>query len=231
MEPKITVIVVDDDPVQLEIICDYVRKTNFLTLEGSFTDPILALEAIVNERPNLLLADVEMPKLTGFELLETIKDPPKTIIITGEEKYAAEAFAVDVIDYLVKPVDSYPRFLKAVNKVKSTPIAKSTLGDNDSIFIKENALLVKLSLKDITYFEAFGDYVKVGTKDKVHVVHSTLTKVESKLDDKFVRVHRSFVVRLSAIANIDQTNIQVGDKIIPVSKSLKSDLMERINTL
>lgn len=231
MEDKLSVIIVDDDPVQIELVSSFVNKTNFLHLEQSYTDPLEALENIANATPDLLIVDVEMPELTGFELLKTLQNPPKTIVITGKAEYAVEAFELNVVDYLVKPVDSYPRFLRAVNKLKGTTSKSVKLKKNESLFVKEEGLLVKLSLSEISYFEAYGDYVKVGTSNKVHIVHSTLAKIESRLPDEFIKVHRSFVVRLESIVNIDHTNIQVGDKIIPVSKSMKSSLMERITTL
>lgn len=224
-------VIVDDDQLQLELIGSYIDKTNFLEKEGAFTDPLVALEFIVNNRPDLLFVDIEMPGLTGFELLESLDTPPATIILTGKSDYAAEAFSFDVIDYLVKPIDSYPRFLKAVNKVKRKSGALDKYGEEESLYVKENSLLIKLALRDIIYFEAYGDYVKIGTVDKTHVIHSTLSKIASRLDDHFIRVHRSYIVRLSEIDNIDHTNIQVGEKIIPVSKSYKSDLMNRIDVI
>lgn len=230
MSDQLRTILVDDDKLQLEVISDFVKKTKFLQLEDSFTDPLIALEVIVNTSPDLLLLDIEMPELTGLELLKSLKNPPQTIIITGKKDYAVDAFDHDVVDYLVKPVNDYPRFLKAVTKAKenASPASENVVGD--SIYVREDSLLVSVPVKEILYFEAFGDYVKIGTPEKVHVIHSTLTKIEGRLTRDFLRVHRSFIVRLDQIKNIDQSNLQVGEKIIPVSQSMRPKLIGKIDT-
>lgn len=230
MSDQLRTITVDDDKLQLEIVSDFVRKTNFLKLEDSFSDPMIALEVIVNTSPDLLLLDIEMPKLTGLELLKSLKNPPQTIIITGKKDYAVDAFDHDVIDYLVKPVNDYPRFLKAVTKAKENASSVSENVVGDSIFVREDSLLISVPVKNILYFEAFGDYVKIGTSEKVHIIHSTLTKIEVRLPKDFLRVHRSFIVRLDQIKNIDHSNLQVGEKIIPVSQSMRPKLMNKIDT-
>ncbi|MFK7954380.1 MAG: LytR/AlgR family response regulator transcription factor [Ekhidna sp.] len=231
MSNKLKTIIVDDDKFQLEIISNFVEKTNFLSLEGVYSDPLVALEVIANSSPDLLLLDVEMPGLTGLELVKSLSSPPKTIIITGNKDYAVEAFEIDTVDYLVKPIDNYPRFLKAVTKVKeSSPTVQTSSLIGDSIYVKEDSLLISVDVKEICYFEAFGDYVKIGTSKKVYIIHSTLTKIEKRLPQEFIRVHRSFIVRLNKIQNIDQTNLQTGEKIIPISQSMRPKLMSRIST-
>ncbi|MEM6831066.1 MAG: LytTR family DNA-binding domain-containing protein [Bacteroidota bacterium] len=224
-------IVVDDDRFQLEVVSSFVKKTNFLELDESFEDPIAALDSIISNSPDLLLLDIEMPELSGFDLIKSIKNPPQTIIITGKKDYAAEAYESDAIDYLVKPVDDYSRFLKAVSKAKENHVPRESEKLSDQIYVREDSLLVSINVSDIMFFEAFGDYVKVGTINKVYVIHSTLTKIEKRLTDEFVRVHRSFIVRLNKILNIDQGNLQIGEKIIPISQSMRPVLMSRIETL
>lgn len=227
-QSKFRAIVVDDDKLQLEVISDFVKNTNFLDLEGSFHEPLLALEYIVNTSPDILILDVEMPKLSGLELIRSLKNPPRTIIITSKSEYAVEAFELDAIDYLLKPVDSYPRFLKAATKACEGLRPTQSRRIEDVIYVRENSLLVSLNVADILYFEAYGDYVKIETPKKVHVVYSTLGKIEDQLSDDFIRVHRSYIVRFDKIKNIDQGNIQVGEKIIPISQTMKPKLMSRI---
>ncbi|MBV6644532.1 MAG: response regulator transcription factor [Cyclobacteriaceae bacterium] len=227
---KLKVVVVDDDPVQVEIISSFVEKTNFLKLQASFTNPVEAMESIVNDAPDLLLLDVQMPDLNGLELIKSLPKCPATIIVTGNKEYAIEAFELDVTDYLLKPVDSYPRFLKAVNKVKGAKIPEKE-HTTESLFIKEESLLVNVATKDIKYLEACGDYVKVFTPTKVFIVHSTMGKMEKSLSADFIRVHRSYIVRLDQIKNIDLSNLQIGEKIIPVSQSMRPTLMSRVRTM
>ncbi|MFY0606666.1 MAG: response regulator transcription factor [Cyclobacteriaceae bacterium] len=228
---KFRTIVVDDDKLQLEVITDFVKSTNFLEFDGAFHDPLSALEYIVNATPDVVLLDVEMPKLSGLDLVKSLNNPPRTIIITGKPDYAVEAFELDVVDYLLKPVDNYPRFLKAATKACEGLKPYESQKIQDVIYVKENSLLVSVNVKDIRYFEAFGDYVKVATEKKVYVIHSTMAKIEKQLTAEFFRIHRSFLVRLDQIKNIDQTNIQIGDKIIPISQPMKPKLMERIKKL
>ena len=198
-------------------------------MEGTYKNPLEGLDAIIGINPDLLLLDIEMPELSGFDLIKSLKKVPQTIIITGKKDYAAEAFELDVLDYLVKPIDDYSRFLKAVNKARKNFIpTDEKVGE--SIYVRDESLLVSIKTKDILYFEAYGDYVKIGTEKKVYVIHSTLSKIETRLNDDFVRVHRSFIVRLDKIQNIDQGNLQVGEKIIPVSQSMRPKLMSKIST-
>lgn len=226
---QLKTVAVDDDGLQLEIIADFVRKTASLELIGAYSDPMTAKEVISNEQPDLLLLDVEMPGLTGIELLQSLTPRPLAILITGKENYAAKAYELDVEDYLVKPVIEYDRFLKAINKAAENFIPKNKV-IGDSIYVKDGSILVGIKVKDILYFEAFGDYVKIGTLQRVYVIHSTLSKIESRLPDDFFKVHRTFIVRLSEIANIDQNSLQIGEKIIPVSQSMKPKLLKKIET-
>ncbi|MEQ9305270.1 MAG: response regulator transcription factor, partial [Marinoscillum sp.] len=140
-----------------------------------------------------------------------------------------EAFELNVLDYLVKPVDDYSRFLKAVLKAKET-FKPTNEKVGEFIYVRDKSLLVNIKTKDIYYFEAFGDYVKIGTNTKVYVIHSTLSKIEDRLNEEFMRVHRSFIIRIDKIKNIDQGNLQVGEKIIPISKSMRPKLMSKIST-
>ena len=229
MSAKLKTIIIDDDKFQLEIVSSFVKKTQFLILDGAFTNPLEGLDAIIGTSPDLLLLDVEMPELSGLDLIKSLKDVPQTIIITGKKDYAVEAFELDVLDYLVKPVDDYSRFSKAVTKAKENFTPKNDKV-GESIYVRDESLLVNVKTKDILYFEAFGDYVKIGTEEKVFVIHSTLSRIEQRLTDEFVRVHRSFIVRLDKIKNIDQGNLQTGEKIIPVSQSMKPKLMSKIST-
>lgn len=230
MSEILKTVIVDDDKFQLEIVKSFVEKTDFLQLEGSFSDSLVALEVIVNTNPDLLLLDIEMPKLSGLDLIKSLTHQPQVIIITGRKRYAVRAFELSVVDYLVKPVDDYARFFKAVDKARTnfTPTPTNLIGN--SIYVKEDSLLVSLDVTDIMYFEAYGDYVKIGAINKVYVIHSTLTKIEKRLPEQFLRVHRSFIIQLDKIKNIDQSNLQVGEKIIPISQSMRPKLMKKIST-
>lgn len=229
MSDLLKTIVVDDDKFQLEIISSFVKNTRFLSLEGAYDKPLEGLDAIIGSNPDLILLDIEMPELSGFDLIKSLNVVPQTIFITGKKDYAVEAFELNVLDYLLKPVDDYSRFLRAVGKAKEG-FKPSNNMVGESIYVRDKSLLVNIKTKDILYFEAFGDYVKIGTPKKIYVIHSTLSKIENRLNEDFMRIHRSYIVRIDKIDNIDQGNLQVGEKIIPISKSMRPKLMERIST-
>jgi DNA-binding LytR/AlgR family response regulator len=223
--------------MSLKILQSLVEKTDSLTLAGTFDNSITAAQALMETEADILFLDVEMPDMTGLQLLETLERKPQIIITTTKEQYAMPAFEHDAADFLLKPIENYGRFLKAVQKARSNiqPKAASASpgkSSGDTIFIKVDSLLVNFDLKDALYIEAFGDYIKIHTDKKIHVVHSKLRTMEETLPEKdFVRVHRSYIVRIDKIKNIDTANLQVGNKIIPVSNSYRQQLFEKIQTL
>jgi len=221
---------VDDDPLALKIVATFVEKTPFLQLKASFDNAIEALDFFRDNQVDLLFLDVEMPDMTGIELIETLKNPPKIILTTSMEKYAITAFDHDVADYLLKPI-KYPRFLKAVEKAIGQ-MGTETTKQPTTLFVKEDNLLVGIPFEHIIWVEAFGDYVKIHTQEKMFTIYTTLRQVESKLPPTdFVRVHRSFIVRLDQIKNIDVGNLQVAERIIPISNTYRAGLLSRIQTL
>lgn len=234
-DKRLSCAVVDDDTMTLKIMESLVKKTESLQLLGSFQDPVAAANALQSQPVELLFLDVEMPDMSGLELIKTLNPKPQIIIISSKKEYALEAFDYEVTDYLLKPVASYARFLQAVQRAqakheKNTMAAPSA--KSEYIYLKVDSLLVKFNLKDIYWIEAFGDYVRVKTTDKLHTVYATLKSVEDTLpSEEFLRVHRSYIVRIDKIVNIDQGNLQVDNKIIPVSQSYRKKLLESITTL
>ncbi len=233
MSNPITCIAIDDDPMSLKIIESLIDKTDFLKLLGVFENPMDALPLV--DKTDLIFLDMEMPEMTGLELLGSLKNPPQIIIVSREKKYALESFEYEVTDYLIKPANP-SRFLKAVLKVKRNlenrsgkdPVEK----EQEALFIKVDSMLQNFVLKDILWIEAYGDYVKIKSKDRLHTVYSTMKNIESKLpEDLFVRVHRSYIINIQKIVNIDLTNLQIDDKIIPIGSNYKANLMSKIKIL
>ena len=226
-------VIIDDDPIAAAVIEGLVIKTPFLELSRTFNDPLEAINYF-NEASaaDLVFLDIEMPKLSGLDLVKVLPGQQKVIITSSKKDYALAAFDFNVVDYLLKPVTDYPRFLKAVNKAKETTSPANETVTPGNVFVKVDSLLVNLDLGEILYVEAFGDYVKIHTPAKVYVVYSTLKAVESKLPrEMFQRVHRSYLVGLKHVSNIDQGNLQVKNKIIPISGSYKEALINRLNVL
>lgn len=231
-------IIVDDDKLSLKIIEEYVRKTENLELSGSFTSAVEAVNFLRNnpDLADLMFLDIEMPEMTGIDLLDSLKNPPQVIIISSKEKYALNAFEYDVTDYLLKPV-SYGRFYKAIDKVTNRGMRNKieSMG-REEIFIKKNSTLVRLKYDDILWIEALENYVIFNTYSDKYTIHFTMKAIEQKLpNQKFTRVHRSFIVNTGSINFIEDNAIVIktedGHKSIPIGKSYKDKLMGDINLM
>ncbi|MGD1844769.1 MAG: LytR/AlgR family response regulator transcription factor [Salibacteraceae bacterium] len=227
-------IVVDDDPMSTEALKKCIENTYFLKLVDEFASAEDALEGLSELSVDLIFLDVEMPGMSGIEFIRSLKDVPQIIITSAKSNYAAEAFDYNVTDYIVKPVD-LDRFQKSIERVRlmneNFQVSARKPG-NDVFFVKEDTRLVKINAKDISYIEAKADYVSINTTKKRHTILSTMKAIESKLDQgDFVRIHRSFIVRLDSINEIDNNVVSIGDKLLPVSRSYKVNLMEKLNML
>lgn len=236
-DSKISCVVVEDDLVAQKVLEVLIQKTSFLDLKHSFDDPIKASAYLKQQPVDLLFLDVEMPGINGLELLSLLDYKPSVIMVTANQQYAVEAFEYSVLDYLIKPVNDYPRFLRAVLKAKEArelkvqaqPVSQA---EPPPLFVKVDSLLHNINLNSILWIEAYGDYVKINTDQKMLMILSTLKGIESKLpENQFVRVHRSFIVNIKRIDNIDPANLQIGNKIIPISATHRDALINKINLL
>jgi DNA-binding LytR/AlgR family response regulator len=224
-------IIVDDDPVQREILKSCVSKISDLKLVGVYPNAIEARLALEKRKIDLIFLDVEMPEMSGLEFLQTFKDVPQVIMVTAKKHYAFEAFEYDVTDYISKPVDM-DRFSSAVQRARhyEENLRKNRNVDNH-IFVKSDGVLVKLNVGDILYVEALGDYKKGITAEKRHVVHSTMKAFVAKLPDYFVMVHKSYIVNVKKIIKLEENTLFVADQMIPVSRSNKKPLLEKIASI
>jgi len=230
---KISCIIVEDDEISMVMATALIEKTGMITVRASFSNAAEAILWIADHDVDLIFLDVEMPGMSGMDMLRSLPHKPDVIIISSKPNHAVEAFDLAVADYLMKPLNDYPRFLNAVNKVihrrRPNTVRNET---NESIFVKVDSLLLKLQLDSVLWVEAFGDYLKIQTLDKVYTVYATLKRIEEKLDSKkFVRVHRSYIVNISKITNIDPNNLEINKKIIPIRGSYKDDLLSKLNVL
>lgn len=224
-------LIVDDEAIARKILEEFVRKTNFLKLAGSCKDAFEASGIIRKEKIDLIFLDVEMPEMSGLELLKTMKEKPKIILVTSKEKYAVEAFEFDVADYIVKP-PTYVRFLKAVNKVSETLKESESSSSENFIFVKVDSKLIRLDKNTINYIEANGDYASISTTEKNYTIYSTMKSLEDKIkNDNFVRVHRSYIVNITKITDIEDNNLLINKKIIPIGASYKNALMKRLKII
>ncbi len=222
--------IVDDDELSIRLIAEYISQTDFLDLAGTFTSAIKASNTLSREPVDLIFLDVEMPGMTGLELIKSMERKPQIILITSKSDYAIEAFEYQVADYLLKPT-GYSRFLQAVNKARDLyEVRQKGATAPKHLYIKEDSVLVNVPLADIVWIEALGDYVTIHLTDKKHTVLTTMKSMESKLPPtEFMRVHRSFIVRVDKINNLDGNLLVVGKKLVPIGKSHRKALMDRLN--
>jgi DNA-binding LytR/AlgR family response regulator len=225
-------LIVDDDIIATRLIQECVARTEFLELVGVCSSVNEAIQVLQEKDIDLIFLDVEMPEINGIEFIKTFKHLPLVILITSSKDYAAEAFDYDVTGYLLKPVD-YSKFLKASLVAKKTfEQANPNDAESGTIFVKENSRLQKINTKEITYIEALADYVIIYTAVNRHTIHSTMKAIESKLNSKeFIRIHRSFIVRLDQIKAIENQSVSVGLKSLPIGLSYKDNLFKKLNLL
>ena len=230
-------IIVDDDKLSCKILEGYVNKSTSLNLIGSFSDSVTARNIFTKRHDiDLIILDIEMPDLNGFDFIGSLDFPPNIIIVSSAEEYAFKAFDFNVVDYLLKPV-SYGRFCKAIDKTIRYFSRKDIANTGDEeIFIKKGSSLVKLKLKEIIYIEALENYVTLNTCDDKFTIHFTMKAIENQLPSGvFIRVHRSFIINKSMIQTIKENSLDlnVGDSIknIPVGKSFRDSLLNDINVM
>ncbi|WBA40426.1 LytR/AlgR family response regulator transcription factor [Hymenobacter canadensis] len=228
-------LVIDDDPLSIQIVENCIASTDFLTSAGSCTSAVQAAEVLRTQAVDLLFLDVEMPLMSGIDLLRTLQNPPMVVLITSSQQYAVEAFEHDVVDYLVKPI-SYARFLKAAQRAlelssaRTDPEPATATETADFTFMKVDTKLVKVIFDEVRYVEALGDYVHVVTGQSKLIVYSTMKAVEEKFPTGlFVRVHRSFIVNLKRVQAIEDNSILIDGKHIPIGQTYTRDVFQRLN--
>ncbi|OQX76671.1 MAG: DNA-binding response regulator [Bacteroidetes bacterium 4484_276] len=235
---KIKCIAVDDEPLALRVIESHIEKLNDVELVAKCSNAIEAFGILKQKDVDLIFLDIQMPELTGIEFLKSLSNPPLVIFTTAYRNYAIDAFDLDVLDYLLKPI-SFDRFLKAINKYytrfeeKHQEVKNLTVGsspEKDHLFIKKNKTLVKVFFKDILFIESLKDYVKIHTTGEVHMVKYQISHLEKELpEDQFIRVHKSFIVSSKKIATISPRSIGVEDEKIPIGRNYKEFVLKKLN--
>lgn len=225
-------IIVDDDFASRNIIKELVSLVPNLELIASCESALEAVQVLKDEPIDLIFLDINMPEMSGLELIESLREKPQIILITGNDKFAADAFSLDVADYILKPVEK-SRFLQAVDKAQSRFDQLSGSKDvKDYIFVKKDGVIQKVLLKEIINIEAMADYIVIHTdKGKFHAL-STMHGIESRLPKRdFVRVHRSHIISLHKLESIEEGTAILGDKMIPIGNTYKQRLYRTINLI
>jgi two-component system LytT family response regulator len=233
---KINCIVVDDSNLARMELKLLIAQVDFLNLVKECENPVEAFNYLQKEPVDLVFLDVEMPGMTGIDMIKNLEKRPMIILNSAKTTYAVEAFELNVVDYIVKPVD-ISRFLKTVQRAKELFDAsnqKMELNDKekDYIFVRANSILTKIKISDITYMQALGDYVNIFTTDKRFVVHITLRSIEEKLPKgSFYRMHRSYLVALNQIDRVEENTAYIGKHPLPIGDQFKKQLLVELNLI
>ncbi len=229
-------IIIDDESTARAIIQQLCKNVPDLELMADFPSAISAIKYLNEQKVDLVFLDIHMPDFNGFDFIKTLSDPPKIILTTSDKNFALDAFGYDcVIDYLVKPVDPV-RFTRACERAISLPATTSSESNasdhEEELYVNIDRRLVKITISDIYLIEANGDYINIKTEEKNHIVHSTLKKIEDKLPDQtFLKVHRSYIINVKKIIDIEDNSVLIKQDIIPVSRANRKELMRRLNLL
>jgi len=223
---KIRCIIVEDEPLAVKVLADYISQVPFLDVQGTFKDAILATEYLHDHEVDLIFLDIHLPKLKGMAFLKTLKDPPSVIITTAYHQYAVEGFDLNVTDYLLKPIE-FERFLVAVNKVRSVLKDKqpSVETEKDYLFLNVQKKKVKILFSDIVYVESQREYVKIVTTKNEYISKLSTHEIEALLPPNlFRRVHRSFIISVKKIDSYTAEAVEVNGISIPIGRGYRDNI-------
>lgn len=227
--------IIDDESLAITVIKDYIEQIPQLEFVASLSDPLEVMQMFNKHKIDLLFLDIEMPKMTGIELLKSIKIDAQVILTTAYREYALESYDLEVVDYLLKPI-SFARFVKAVNKVLiNTSVSqvervtqKANSSSGGSIYVYSDKKNVKLYFDEILYIESLKDYIRIHTQSKNIITKETITKYAELLPPSFLRIHRSFIVNTEKITAFTRQDVEIGEKELPIGKSYKSQVIKNL---
>lgn len=235
-------IIIDDEMMARAVIAQMISLHTKLNVVEEFSNAIEAIKYLNTNEVDVVFLDIHMPDFTGFDFINTIKNPPKIVLITSDKNYAINAFEYDcIVDYLVKPITE-ERFERAMQKLnwrvdttkKDNPVneEKMTEDKTNEFYINISNRLIKIDIPTITIITAKGDYISIKTDTNSYTVHTTLKKIEDKLPkDLFLKIHRSYIINTKKIIDIEDNSVLIGKDVIPVSRGNKPELMKRLNLL
>lgn len=235
-------IIIDDESTARTIISQLCSQLPGLQVVDEFSNALHAIKYLNQNEVDLIFLDIHMPEFNGFDFIETLKNPPKIILTTSDTNFAIKAFEFNcIVDYLVKPI-LLPRLKKAIEKAEMPSDIDDKLVNNydsnnlstsgNDLYINIDRRLIKIDISSIYLVEAKGDYILLKTEDKNYTVHSTLKKIEEKLPDtSFLKIHRSFIININKIIDIEDKSVLINKDVVPLSRSFRPELMNRLNLL
>ncbi len=234
---KIRTLIVDDEPHAIEVIESHLQKFQQFEVVGKCNDAIQAFQLLQQKTVDLMFLDIKMPGITGTDFLKNLKNPPKVIFTTAYSEYAIDAFELNAVDYLLKPV-SFERFFRAIDKIYQLNEQKSSIGlvhenpvsDKESfLYLKVERKTIKVNVKDILWIESLRDYVKVVVKDNVYITKQKISLLEEMLPEKdFIRIHRSFIVATGKISSFYSGSIEIDNHELPIGRNYKQDVQKKL---
>ncbi|RKR14191.1 LytTR family two component transcriptional regulator [Maribacter vaceletii] len=234
-------IIVDDEATARAVVAKFCEDSPEISVEEDFSNAIDAIKFLNKQEVDVVFLDIHMPGFTGFDFVETLKKPPKIVLITSDKDLALQAYEYEaIVDYLVKPLTK-ERFIKCVTKVKTAiqnqAIIESASSANNSLglgelYINIDHRLIKLKFNEILVIQALGDYINIKTENTEYKVHNTLKKIKEKLPtDIFLQIHRSYIINFTKIIDIEDNSVLIDKNVIPISRSNKPKLMQHLNLL
>lgn len=237
---KISCIAIDDEPLALQKMHDYILRVGYLDLLAEFDNALEAIEYLKNNQVDLIFLDIQMEELTGIQMIEAMKEKPKVIFTTAYDEYAIKGYELDICDYLLKPI-SFSRFLQACEKVHSImdtdneveyqpTIASPDIKTPEFFFVKDGSVSHKIKIDDILYVEGMKDYLRIHTADKKVMTLLSFKKLEQSLCyPKFVRIHKSYLVAVDKISSIERNRVTINNEILPVGESYRRQFFDVID--
>jgi two-component system, LytTR family, response regulator len=232
---NIKCLLVDDEPLALRVLDNHIEKIPWLEIAGTCQNPVDAYEILKSRKIDLLFLDIQMPELSGLDFLRTLTHPPLVIFTTAYRQFAADAYDLDGLDYLVKPI-AFPRFVKAVNKYlerqgneKGIPISPGDLNEKRSFFIRKGKEMIRVFVDEILYFESLKDYLQIFLKDEKFIYKARISDMEEELqDDHFLRIHKSYLVNTSKIRSVSPTEITIEGIRLPIGRTYKNLVQKKL---
>lgn len=222
----ITAIAIDDEPLALEVLERHAAAISFLQLQQTFTDAVMAMKYLADNKVDVLFVDIKMPDITGLELAELYRNSTQIVFTTAYPEYAVNGFDLEATDYLLKPV-SLARLLQACNKV----LQQQQQLRSDEVFIRDNNEWIKIVPSQVLYAEAKGNYLKVVTGSEEYMLRMTFDELNNKLESDFLRVHKSYAVNPACIDRIEYHQLTIGIVKVPVGNSYRSNMMKSLGLL
>jgi two-component system, LytTR family, response regulator len=223
-------LLIDDEPIARRILKAHLAQVEGFEVVGECSSAVEALSLLRSLRVDLLFLDIEMPRLNGLDLLKSLQPKPMAILITAHREWALEGFELDVVDYLLKPV-AFSRFRLALEKYRQRigPLLPAPATDaSNSLYIRAERKTIKLELHKICYIESMSDYLKIHTLDGMHLTKQKISKLEKELPDQFLRIHRSYIVNTQHLQAFNSDTITIADKQLPISRSHRHEVLQRI---